>query len=128
MLPIASIASTANCASASVLLQLDPSLLPSILTCRQWSYFSFVPPRFGHVAPLDDAFRCLVTITHSHLVPDHRRSDRVILQSYGKALQSLQQAFSEPNDRHSAEILCATGLLSIFEVSQERFSSLSKDR
>lgn len=103
--------------SASSLLQLDSSQLPGVLAYRQWSYFSFVPPRFGHVAALDDAFQCLLTITHSLLVPNHRQSDRVILHRYGKALQSLQKAVDEPNSRYYSEILCATGMLSIFEVS-----------
>lgn len=103
--------------SASSLLQLDSSQLPGVLAYRQWSYFSFIPPRFGHVAALDDAFQCLVTITHSLLVPNHRQSDRVILQRYGKALRSLQKAVDEPNSRYYSEILCATGMLSIFEVS-----------
>ncbi|PKK54283.1 hypothetical protein CI102_1725 [Trichoderma harzianum] len=101
---------------ASSLLQLDSSQLPGVLAYRQWSYFSLIPPRFGHVAALDDAFQCLVTITHSLLVPNHRQSDRVILQQYGKALQSLQKAVDEPNSRYYSEILCATGMLSIFEL------------
>ncbi|KAL7929787.1 hypothetical protein V8C35DRAFT_314791 [Trichoderma chlorosporum] len=101
---------------ASALLQLNSSRLPGVLAYRQWSYFSFIPPRFGHVAALDDAFQCLITIAHSFLVPNYRQSDTVILQRYGKALQSLQKAVDEPNNRYSAEILCATGMLSIFEL------------
>ncbi|KAL7952691.1 hypothetical protein V8C34DRAFT_104109 [Trichoderma compactum] len=100
----------------SPLLQLDSSQLPGVLAYRQWSYFSFVPPHFGHVAALDDAFQCLVTITHSLLVPSHRQSDRVILHRYGKALQSLQKAVDEPNIRYYSETLCTTGRLAIFEL------------
>ncbi|KAL6901083.1 hypothetical protein GGI43DRAFT_403993 [Trichoderma evansii] len=101
---------------ASTLLQLDSSQLPGILTDRQWSYFSFIPSRFGHVVALDDAFRCLITAAHSLLVPNYRRSDEAILQCYGKALQSLQQAIYKPSNRYTAEILCAMGILSIFEI------------
>lgn len=69
----------ANRLSASTLLHLDSSQLPGILADRQWSYFSFLPSRFGHAVALDDAFRCLITAAHSLLVPNCRRSDEVIL-------------------------------------------------
>ncbi|KAK1238187.1 hypothetical protein MKX08_002766 [Trichoderma sp. CBMAI-0020] len=101
---------------ASTLLHRDSGQLPGILIDRQWSYFSFIPPRFGHVAALDDAFRCLITAAHSLLVPNDSRGDEVMLHSYGKALQSLQQAIYKPNNRYAAETLCAMGILSIVEI------------
>ncbi|KAH8896580.1 hypothetical protein GQ53DRAFT_838146 [Thozetella sp. PMI_491] len=101
---------------ASAMLQSKPSQLPEVLLCRQWSYFSFIPPRFGHVAALDDAFRCLITVAHSSLVPAHRQSQEKILGYYGKALQSLQFAFEEPEARYTAEVLCAVGMLALFEL------------
>lgn len=67
---------------------------------------------------LDDAFRCLITAAHSLLVPNDIRGDEVILHCYGKALQSLQQAIYQPDNRNDAEILCAMGILSIVEVGR----------
>jgi hypothetical protein len=78
------------------MLQSEPRQLPDVLLCRQWSYFSFIPPRFGHLEALDDAFRCLITIAHSVLVPEYKRSNGMILGYYGKALSSLQSAVNEP--------------------------------
>ncbi len=100
------------------MLQSEPAQLPSVLLCRQWSYFSFIPPRFGHVPALDDAFRSLATIVHSTLVPKHKRSSDTILAYYGKALRSLQCAVNEPAARYTAEVLCAVGMLALFEVRQ----------
>lgn len=104
--------------SASAVLRSEPSQLPGVLQCRQWSYFSFVPPRFGDVQALDDAFRSLVTIAHSALLPAHKRSDATILGYYAKALHSLQSAVDDPRTRHTSEVLCAAAILSLFEVSR----------
>jgi hypothetical protein len=65
---------------------------------------------------LDDAFRCLITMAHSKLVPSHRVSDKVILARYGTALNSLQLAVNDPEARYGTEALCATGMLALFEV------------
>ncbi len=103
--------------SASTMLQSEPGRLPGVLLYRQWSYFSFIPSRFGHVLALDDAFRCLITVAHSNLVPAYKLSGDKILGYYGKALCSLQSAVSDPNSRYTAEVLCATAVLALFEVS-----------
>lgn len=102
---------------ASDIFSTQPTRLSSVLSCRQRSYFSFIPPRFGQAAVLDDAFRCLVTAVHSLLVPDHKSNPRVILHCYETALHSLRSAVSDPTVRYSSEVLCATAMLALFEVS-----------
>lgn len=77
-----------------------------------------MPPRFGHVAALDDAFRCLVTAAHSTLVASGPQYDDKTLACYDKALRSLQSAVDDPKARKTPEILCAVSLLALFEVSQ----------
>jgi hypothetical protein len=104
------------CRAARVLAS-EPNPLPGVLLCRQRSYFSYIPSHFGHTVALDDAFRCLITVAHSKLVPSHRSSDGTILSNYSKALQSLQSAVSDRKTRYSTEILCATAILAVFEVS-----------
>ena len=79
---------------------------------------AFVPPRFGHIAALDDAFRCLVTAAHSTLVTSGPRYSDRTLACYDKALRSLQSAVDDPRARQKPEILCAVSLLALFEVSQ----------
>ncbi|KAH8897956.1 hypothetical protein GQ53DRAFT_791642 [Thozetella sp. PMI_491] len=101
---------------ASAMLQATPSQLSDVLLCRQWSYFSFIPPRFGHVPALDDAFRCLLIMAHSMLVPSYKPSNNIILASYGKALRSLQDAVNEPHYQCIAEVVCAAGMLALCEL------------
>jgi hypothetical protein len=101
------------------MLRSEPSQLSGVLLCRQWSYFSFIPPRFGTVRALDDAFRSLITIAHSTLIPAHKRSDATILGYYSKALHNLQSAVDNPDARYTSEVLCAAAILSLFEVSKK---------
>ncbi|KAI8630202.1 hypothetical protein F5Y19DRAFT_429323 [Xylariaceae sp. FL1651] len=108
----------------STILQSEPNRLKQILLCRQPSYFSFIAPRFGHFPALDNAFRCLVTVAHSKLVPNRKRSDSVILGYYGKALRSLQAAVDDPIDRYAAETLCAASILAVFELFNLRSEQL----
>ncbi|KAI3322967.1 hypothetical protein HD806DRAFT_497400 [Xylariaceae sp. AK1471] len=103
-------------AVVSAVIQMEAGQLRHVLLCRQRSYFSFIPARFGHVVALDDAFRCLVTIVHSKLIPTHKRSDNIIFRYYGKALRSLQSAVDDPVNRYAAETLCAASILALFEL------------
>jgi hypothetical protein len=102
---------------AAIVLSSEPSPLPGVLLCRQRSYFSYIPSHFGHTLALDDAFRCLITSAHSKLVPTHSSRPETILSNYSNALHSLQSAVKNPETRYSTEVLCATAVLSIFEVS-----------
>jgi hypothetical protein len=106
-----------QCNRASKILSSEPSRLLGVLSCRQRSYFSFIPSRFGQALVLDDAFRCLITVAHSILVPDHKSSHAKILSYYEKALHSLQLAVNDHRACYSAEVLCATAILAVFEAS-----------
>ena len=98
----------------------QPSQLGRVLLCRQPSYLSFVPPRFGHVAALDDAFRCLATAAHATMVATGQQYIDKVLVYYGTALQSLQSAVDNPRERQKPEVLCAVCLLALFEVRATR--------
>ena len=37
----------------------QPRRLIDVLRCRQWSYFSYLPSRYGHSTCLDDAIHCI---------------------------------------------------------------------
>lgn len=105
--------------SASATIQSYPGQLGRVLSCRQRSYLSYIPPRFGHVAALDDAYRCLITVAHSNLVANGEQISDKVLAYYGKALRSLQSAIDNPREHQTAEILCAVSLLALFEVSDQ---------
>ena len=110
--------SLADCRAhrAAPLLSSEPDRLRGLLTCRQKSYFSYILPRLGHVPVLDDAFCCLIAAAQCMLLPS-RSSRDVLFIHYGKALRSLQTAVDDPKTRCDTEVLCATAILAMFEVS-----------
>lgn len=105
--------------ASNVLGQGPTKLLPQVMRCRQWSYFDFVASRYGRGHPcLDDALRCIALKTRAVLVPDQRRYNTEALAQYGRSLRSLQRAIDDPKSWVSADVLCATEILSLFEVSR----------
>lgn len=94
-----------------------PSRILNILSCRQWSYFDFLPSRFGHDACLDDAARCVAARVRQWMLSPTAIPDDGVLLLYSKALHSLQKALDDSNTNLEANILCATELLAIYEVS-----------
>jgi hypothetical protein len=94
----------------------QPHRLQGLLSDRTWSYFSFVPARYGQHPYLDDALRCLVVKARAIMAPS-AEADKMILAAYGKALQSLQKAVQDPSLVAGPDVLGATGILSVFEVS-----------
>ncbi len=97
-------------------LHTSPMLLKDVLQCRQWSYFSYVPSRFGHCACLDDATRCVASRVRLW-VKGEVNLNAETLSLYTKALDSLQVAINDPCLCVMPETLCATELLSIYEVN-----------
>lgn len=82
-------------------------------------YFGHVVRCYGHIACLDDAMRAVVAQVQANLCPESAPSDREILIKYGKALRSLQEAINSASWA-GPEVLCATQLLALFEVSLNR--------
>jgi len=106
------------------MLSSEPNQLPGFLLCRQWSYFFIVLARLGHVLVLDGAFRCLVTVAHSVLVPTHEAEAQVIHSRSGRTLHSLQFAVNHHRARYSTEALCAISILALFEVISDGIAEL----
>ncbi|KAL8834429.1 MAG: hypothetical protein Q9170_003751 [Blastenia crenularia] len=100
-----------------------PSCLTEILQHRQWSYFSYMPWRFGHTQCLDDALRCVAARTRQWLVAPGTPNNRV-LALYTTAVKSLQAALNDPVQWMQPDVLCATEVLSIFQLlDTERWDS-----
>lgn len=93
----------------------SPTGLVDVLQCRQWSYFSYIPCRFGHFPYLDDAARCVARRVRGWVEGEVKPSV-VVISLYLKALNSLQAALNDPVLCTEPETLCATALLSIYEV------------
>lgn len=93
----------------------EPQRLVDVLQCRQFSYFTYLPSRWGHFACLDDAARCVANRVQrwiSGSVDPHPET----LALYSRALSSLQKAVNDPVLCLEPEVLCATEILSIHEV------------
>lgn len=93
-----------------------PRGLINVLQCRQWSYFSYIPCRYGHFPCLDDAARCVASRVRGW-VEGEVKTSATVLSYYVKALNSLQAAVNDPVQCTQPETLCATAVLSIYEVT-----------
>ena len=92
-----------------------PARLIDILRCRQWSYVSYLPSRFGYNACLDDAIRC-VTARIRQWVGATPNIDEFVMSLYSKALKSLQAALNDPVQCMQTDVLAASQILTLYEV------------
>lgn len=100
------------------LLSREPLRLLHVLRHRQWSYLSFLPSRYGHNACMDDATHCVAARVRQWMSSPSEPPDGGVLSLYSKSLTSLQSALNDPILCLQPEILCATAILAIYEVSQ----------
>lgn len=100
------------------LLSREPLRLVHILRCPQWSYFSFLPSRYGHSACLDDAARCVAARLSQWMKFPSEIPSNGVLSLYAKSLNSLQSALNDTFLCLQPETLCATTMLAIYEVHQ----------
>lgn len=79
-------------------------------------WFARVPPYLGNQATLDIAMAAFTV----HLLGKARRDGALVARSralYGQALGALQRSLNHPVEWRTSEVLCATMVLGIFEVS-----------
>ncbi|RKP04735.1 hypothetical protein THASP1DRAFT_5879, partial [Thamnocephalis sphaerospora] len=82
-------------------------------------FLSFIPSRYDHVSSLRYATDCIIAKLEQLMLPVERRTAQTnitVLLRYQRALKELQMALDSEEDRTSAETLCATQLLGVFEV------------
>ncbi|KAL8959956.1 MAG: hypothetical protein Q9183_005549, partial [Haloplaca sp. 2 TL-2023] len=92
-----------------------PSRLLEILQSKQWSYFDYLPGRYGQTPCLDDAI-CCVAARVRQWITNHSKPTRQVLELYCRAVKSLQAALDDPCERLHPNVLCATEVLSIYEL------------
>ena len=108
------------------LLSREPFRLAHVLQYRQWSYFSFLPSRYGHTACLDDAANCVAARVRQWMNSPSEPPCKSVLSLYTKSLTSLQSALNDPVHYLKPEVLCATAILAIYEV-RRAFMNGSRD-
>ena len=79
-------------------------------------YLQFLPSRLGHNLALDHAIECVARLLRDLRRPPRYRDVSKPLSSYGMALKYLQDSIEHPVECLSAEVLCATQLMGLFEV------------
>jgi hypothetical protein len=80
------------------------------------SFFDFIPARIGRNAALDAAVSCLCAI-YCGIPSAPYNSNRIIYQSYVRALSSLRCCLNDASFQMESETLCASILLHMCEVS-----------
>lgn len=103
----------------------DSSQLPSVFKYQRWSYLSYLPSRYGHITCLNCATDCVVARLRQIASPSLVRSSSVV-SLYVNALKSLQSALDDPIQSLHPETLCATELLTLFEVGDPGSKLLGK--
>ena len=109
--------------ATTAILSADPSRLISLLGQQQWSYLQFVPARYGHSECLTAATNVLLARAQHALSPSEPCTS-LCTRLYGKALRSLQDALTNDALAMDADVLAATQLLSLHEVSRRPLSNL----
>ena len=97
----------------------EPFRLAQVLQCRQWSYFSFLPSRYGYIACLDDASNCVAARIRQWMSFPSAPPNDYVLSLYSKSLISLQSSLNDPVLCRQPEVLCATAILAIYEVLRD---------
>ena len=96
-------------------IQARSDFLVDVLRCRQWSFMYYVPSRWGRSPYLDAVIECVLSsATQRVFAPGQTHSS---LRLYQRALATLQAALNDPNEVRKPEVLCATELLALHEVS-----------
>lgn len=95
----------------------QPTLLTEILGHRHWSYLNYLPGRIGHNGALDKAAACVAARAQQWLASPSEPVSSGILKLYSSALAALQAELQCPNACLRPDVLCATELLGIYEVS-----------
>lgn len=81
----------------------------------QFTYLSFLPSRYDQVGVLSDAADCVIARAR-YIVSPNKVWESAVITFYVRALHSLQKALDDPKQRFSAEVLCATEILALYEL------------
>jgi hypothetical protein len=94
-----------------------PQSISNFLGRKTWSYCHYVPLHYSQCVLIRNAADCAVARTRCLLSPENTEWESLALLSYGKALLSLQEAMDSTSQHPTAEILCATQILGVYEAS-----------
>jgi hypothetical protein len=94
-----------------------PRSIAHFLGGKNWSYCRYVPFYYAESTLIRNATDCVVAQVRCLLSPEDLTWESLALTSYSNALSNLQDAINSAPQPPSAEVLCATQILSLYEVS-----------
>jgi hypothetical protein len=98
-------------------LSMAPERLVHIIQLRETSYLDWIPAYYESCSVLRNVINCTMAQAQRVINPNGSISETAVLSLYVKALEELQAALNDPAKWRTPEILCATQILSLFEVS-----------
>ncbi|KAF2096710.1 hypothetical protein NA57DRAFT_58607 [Rhizodiscina lignyota] len=99
----------------------QPSKVSSFMGRKSPSYRAYFQSQYGRSACLTDAADALIVLLQGISKSGSFRGGYLSLESYGRALESLQRALNTPGEV-TPDILCATELLTLYEVGFRRLT------
>lgn len=98
-----------------------PVEIGGMLRTNDVSYLNFLPIRYQDNPLLQDVLFCIAAQSQWLLRPQSAIDETKILAAYGHALERLQKALTDPDQCLHPDVLCATQVLGLFEVSLQSF-------
>lgn len=95
----------------------NPQTIAHFFTGRNWSYFQYIPSRYQQSVLISSATDCVLARVRCLLTPGDKNWELFALSAYSRALSKLQDAVDSTSQRITAELLCATQMLGLYEVS-----------
>jgi hypothetical protein len=95
----------------------NPQTIAHFFTGRIWSYFQYIPLHYQQSILIRSATDCVLARVRCLLTPDDKSWELFALSAYSRALSKLQGAMDSTSQRITAELLCATQMLGLYEVS-----------
>lgn len=94
-----------------------PGSIKYFLGGSTWSYCRYIPFYYAQSALVRNATHCVLARVRCLLTPQNREWEILALASYSKTLSALQEAINSTPQHPTAQVLCATQILSLYEVS-----------
>ncbi|KAH8819431.1 hypothetical protein F5884DRAFT_892477 [Xylogone sp. PMI_703] len=94
----------------------NPQNISHFLGGKNWTYFRYVPSQYNQNIVIRNATDCVLARIKSALTPEDTKWETLALSAYLKALLCLQEAMNTSLGPPTAETLCATQILGLYEL------------
>lgn len=95
----------------------NPQSITHFFEGKNWSYFRYIPLHYDQSVLIRSATDCVLARVRCLLTPDDKQWELLALSKYSMALSNLQDAIHSASQHITTEVLCATQILGLYEVS-----------